>query len=255
MVVITGAVVEKILFDKQSSQEITTNVVRYRHEGETKTVTATKEVILAADAFQSPEILEFSAIGNSELLRKHGVEVIKNLPGVGENLQDHRVCGIGYRALDSFDTLDALARQEPGAVGQVMQDYAANRSGPLTSTGIEAYAYLTVIDHGSGPGSERLQDLIRENRPPESERGAQAIYSLASKALLDQASHSGAYLVFRSQSVLPVDLSWAPNSPPGPVPGKFVTIAVLLANPISRGSVHIRSADPADAPTVDPNYL
>lgn len=255
LVVITGALVEKILFDKQSSQETKANVVQYHHNGETKTVVATKEVILAAGAFQSPKLLELSGIGNSNLLKKHGIEVVKDLPGVGENLQDHMICGIHYKALDSVNTLDALVRQEPEAVGQAMQDYVTNRSGPLASTGIEAYAYLPVIDHGSAPGTEKLQDLLRENRPAETDRAAQATYSLASKALLDQSSPSAAYLVFRSQSVLPVDLSWSPNSPTGPVPGKFITIGVLLASPVSRGSVHIRSADPTDAPIIDPAYL
>lgn len=255
LVVITGALVEKILVDKQSSQEVKANIVQYHHNGETKTVIATKEVILAAGAFQSPKLLELSGIGNSNLLKKHGIEVIKDLPGVGENLQDHLICGVHYRALDSFDTLDALVRQEPEAVGQAMQDYATNRSGPLASTGFDAYAYLPVIDHGSAPGRERLEDLIRENRPPETDRAAQAMYSLASKALLDQEFPSGAYLALRAQSLLPVDLSWSPNSPTGPVPGKFLGIAVLLSNPVSRGSVHIHSADPADAPTIDPAYL
>lgn len=76
LVVITGAVVEKILFDIQSSQEIRANIVQYRHNGEIKTVAATKEVILAAGAFQSPKLLELSGIGNSKLLTKHGIEVI-----------------------------------------------------------------------------------------------------------------------------------------------------------------------------------
>ena len=255
LVVITGANVEKILFHTQSSGEIKANVVQYRHNGEVQTVTAIKEVILAAGAFQSPKILELSGIGNSELLTKHGIEVVKDLPGVGENLQDHLVCGVSYKAVDSLETLDALARQEPEAIGQAMQEYATNRTGLLTSTGIDAYAYLPVLDHGSGLGQERLLNLIRENRPPETDRAAQAVYSLASKALLDQASPSGAYLPFRAQDGLPVDLSWCPKSPTGTSPGKFVTITVLLSNPISRGSVHIRSGDPADAPIIDPAYL
>lgn len=255
LVLITGALVEKILFDKKSSQDIKANIVQYHHGGEIKTVTATKEIILAAGAFQSPKILELSGIGNSEILKDHGIELIKNLSGVGENLQDHLVCGISYKAVDSIDTLDALARQEPEAVGQAMQEYATDRSGPLASTGIDAYAYLPVIDHDSGLGHERVQSLVRENRPPETDHAAQTVYSIASKTLLDQSSPSAGYLVFRCQAALPVDLSWSPNSPTGPVPGNFIAIAALLSNPVSRGSVHIRSADPADAPLIDPAYL
>lgn len=255
LVVVTGAHVEKTIFDGQSSGEIKANIVQYRHNEEVQTVAATKEIILAAGAFQSPKILELSGIGNSSILEKHGVEVIKNLPGVGENLQDHLVCGISYEATDSLETLDALARQEPEAISQAMQEYAGTRSGPLTSTGIDAYAYLPVIDHGSGLGRERLQNLIRDNRPPETDRAGQVTYSLASKALLDQASPSGACLALRCQAVLPVDLSWHPKSPTGAVPGKFISIAALLSNPLSRGTVHIGSSDPAEPPIIDPAYL
>ncbi|KAL1866341.1 hypothetical protein Daus18300_006805 [Diaporthe australafricana] len=255
LVVLTGANVEKILFDEESGQCIKAKSVRYRHDGEIQTITATKEIILAAGAFQSPKILELSGIGDSEIIAKHGIEVIKHLPGVGENLQDHLVCAIAYRAVDSLDTLDALARQEPEAIGQAIHAYETNRSGPLTSTGLDAYAYLPIMYDDPRRGQERLRNLIRENRPPETDRAAQAMYSLASKTLLDSAAPSAAYLAFRSQSVLPVDLSWSPNSPTGPSPGKFITIAVFLSNPMSRGSVHIRSADPADAPLIDPAYL
>lgn len=90
LVVLTGALVEKVVFDQESGIKATG--VRYTQNGETQTVTATKEVILAAGTFQSPKILELSGIGNAQILSKHNIEVISDLPGVGENLQDHLVC-------------------------------------------------------------------------------------------------------------------------------------------------------------------
>ncbi|MBX3484910.1 choline dehydrogenase [Phenylobacterium sp.] len=58
-------------------------------KGQTQTFHADAEVILSAGAVQSPHILQLSGIGPGEELRKHGIEVVHDLPGVGENLQDH----------------------------------------------------------------------------------------------------------------------------------------------------------------------
>lgn len=63
--------------------------VEYRQRGKTHRVRARREVILSASAFNSPKLLMLSGIGPAEHLRKHGVEVVHDLPGVGQNLQDH----------------------------------------------------------------------------------------------------------------------------------------------------------------------
>lgn len=255
LVVLTGAHVEKILFSQEGGVKATG--VHYSHNGTTHTVSATKEVVLAAGTFQSPKILELSGIGDVQLLTKHGIEPIRDLPGVGENLQDHLACGIAYEAVESLETLDALVRQEPEAIGQAMQEYATSKSGPLASIGIETYAYLPVLDHVSqdSPGYERLRKLLDENLPPESDRRASALCSLARQTLLDPKAPSAVYLTMRGQNPHPVDLTWSPDSPAGPVPGKFLTIATVLSQPLSPGTTHIRSADPADAPLIDPAYL
>jgi len=63
--------------------------VRYRRDGRMHEVRATREVIVCAGAIATPKLLELSGIGNPEILRKFGIPVVKSLPGVGENLQDH----------------------------------------------------------------------------------------------------------------------------------------------------------------------
>ncbi|MDI9246449.1 choline dehydrogenase [Marinobacter sp. CHS3-4] len=63
--------------------------VEYRQNGKTLRVRARKEVILSASAFNSPKLLMLSGIGPADELKKHGIEVIHDLPGVGKNLQDH----------------------------------------------------------------------------------------------------------------------------------------------------------------------
>lgn len=63
--------------------------VEYEHKGQVKTATAKTEVILSAGSVGSPQLLQLSGIGPKAILEKAGVEVVNDLPGVGENLQDH----------------------------------------------------------------------------------------------------------------------------------------------------------------------
>jgi choline dehydrogenase len=63
--------------------------VEFEQGGVAKQVRAGKEVILAASSINSPKLLQLSGIGDGEFLRRHGIEVVHHLPGVGENLQDH----------------------------------------------------------------------------------------------------------------------------------------------------------------------
>lgn len=266
--VLTGARVLKIDFDRAAPPPApvrATGVQYVLENGEHKTVAAAKEVVLAAGAFQSPKVLELSGIGDRQLLARHGIDVVLDLPGVGENLQDHVVCSIGYRARDDVETLDALARQEPDAVGQAMHEYAASRSGPLTSVGVYTYAYLPVPAQGEGPtGQQRLRDLLARHRPDDDDEESRplacALHDLAERMLLDPEAPSGAYLSVVSQTPRPVEPGAGESGPPEKKapevePGKFVTIGAMLSHPLSRGSVHIRSADPLADPAIDPRYL
>ncbi|MEQ8259153.1 MAG: choline dehydrogenase [Alcanivorax sp.] len=63
--------------------------VEYRQGGKTIKVRARKEVILSASSFNSPKLLMLSGIGPADHLKEHGIEVVHDLPGVGQNLQDH----------------------------------------------------------------------------------------------------------------------------------------------------------------------
>ena len=63
--------------------------VEYRQGGKTLKVRARKEVILSASSFNSPKLLMLSGIGPADHLKEHGIEVVHDLPGVGQNLQDH----------------------------------------------------------------------------------------------------------------------------------------------------------------------
>ena len=80
----TGALVDRILFEGKLAIG-----VELTHRGTSKTVKATKEIILSAGSIASPTILQRSGVGDEEKLREVGVTPLHHLPGVGENLQDH----------------------------------------------------------------------------------------------------------------------------------------------------------------------
>ncbi len=88
LTVITSAHTMRILTEDNSGVKRAVGV-EYRQGNEIKQIKASREVLLCAGAFQSPQILMLSGIGPAAELQKHGINVVHDLPGVGENLHDH----------------------------------------------------------------------------------------------------------------------------------------------------------------------
>lgn len=103
--------------------------VRFRHDGIEREAHARNEVILSAGSIASPQILERSGIGSGSQLQQHGVDVLHELPGVGENLQDHYVSRFCCRA-KGIETFNERARG--WRLGWEILRYAATRKGLLT---------------------------------------------------------------------------------------------------------------------------
>ena len=103
--------------------------VTYRKDGQEFTVAAGVEVILAAGAIQSPQLLELSGIGQAELLKAHGIPVRHALRGVGENYIDHFCTRLNWRVKDVV-TLNEMSRG--WRLGLAVSQYYARRTGILT---------------------------------------------------------------------------------------------------------------------------
>ena len=105
--------------------------VEVRLEGQAARVfSAQREVILSAGAIGSPQLLQLSGIGPGRLLRQHNIQVVKDLPGVGENLQDHLQIRMMYK-VHNVTTLNQRANSLWGKLGMGLQ-YLLFRSGPMT---------------------------------------------------------------------------------------------------------------------------
>jgi len=82
--------------------------VEFRVAGATRQVQVRREVVLSAGPLASPQLLELSGIGNSEILRRHGIAVVHHLPGVGENLRDHPYLRLSFECTQPITVNDVL---------------------------------------------------------------------------------------------------------------------------------------------------
>ena len=114
--------------------------------GTTETVSCTREVIVCAGAIQSPQLLMVSGIGDKTVLRAAGIDVVHDLPGVGQNLQDH--VWSGASCLSRIPTGNSLLK--PLNMGKALLQYLLFKSGPLGNSPLEANAFLK-----SDPALER----------------------------------------------------------------------------------------------------
>jgi choline dehydrogenase len=135
----TGAHVMRVLLERRDDGLRATGVEAVlgdarRHRGtvsgQAQKVRARREVLLAAGAIGSPQILQLSGVGPAGLLREQGIEVLHDLPGVGENLQDHLQIRMVYRMRNTV-TLNRRARSLYGRAAMGLQ-YLLFRTGPLT---------------------------------------------------------------------------------------------------------------------------
>lgn len=130
---------KRILFDSQKKAigvQVKTAVLTY-------SLQAKREVILSAGAFQSPQLLMVSGIGPAETLSEYGIDVISDLPGVGQNMWDHILFGPSYRV--KVETLTKLANNVVYLTSKFLE-YTLHHKGPLTNPGADLLAWEKVPD-------------------------------------------------------------------------------------------------------------
>jgi choline dehydrogenase len=125
LTVLTGAHVSRLLFEGRSCTG-----VEFRAGGDSRSARASREVILAAGSIGSPQILQLSGIGPGGLLQSLGIPVVHDLPGVGENLQDHLQIRMQYK-VSGVTTLNQRANSLWGKAAMGLE-YLLFRTGPLT---------------------------------------------------------------------------------------------------------------------------
>jgi choline dehydrogenase len=130
LLVLPQASVRRLRFEARDFKRRCTGVEFVHPEHGARFVEARRETLLAAGAIGSPQLLQLSGVGPADLLGAHGIPLVHELPGVGENLHDHLQIRMQYR-VSNVRTMNALANSALSRALMGMQ-YFLLRSGPLT---------------------------------------------------------------------------------------------------------------------------
>lgn len=140
LTVITHALTEKLMLaDKKVVG------VRYRKHGKDIEIHCNREVILSSGAFGSPQILMLSGIGPAEHLAEKNIALVHDLPGVGQNLQDHIDYVQTYRVSSKEDTF-GVSLSGSARFLKSMFEWKNHRTGKVTSTIAESGAFFSTRD-------------------------------------------------------------------------------------------------------------
>lgn len=134
---ITKAHVSKIIFESNKAVG-----VEYLDKNKKKHIIhAEKEIIISAGAFQSPQLLMLSGIGDVAELNEHGIECIKDLKGVGKNLQDHLFLNVSAKAKqqEGLNHYSPILKQIGAAI-----DYFFKSKGPFMIGPLESVAFIDI---------------------------------------------------------------------------------------------------------------
>lgn len=139
----TSAFVTRVIFDGHTATGI-----EYEQDGERRVVDANAEVILAAGALQSPQLLQLSGIGPAKWLNELEIPVLKDAPDVGRNLQDHLQIPVTFRLKKKISLNDDI--NNPLRKINLGLRYLLFKKGPLSMPAATAGVFTSVL-----PGEER----------------------------------------------------------------------------------------------------
>ncbi len=222
-----------------SGEDLQATGVVFTSQGQKYTLPVKREVIITAGAYLSPAILERSGIGSQSALAAAGVKPLVDLPGVGENLQDHTYSSMAWELKPGNGmTLDTL-RNDPEAAKEqrALYDAKSQTPGSLLTQTVPTVAYIS-LDELVGGDSARVDSLIKQ-----AEEYVAACTAPHKPTLEKQLEWLRKYPEQIAQmELIGVDGYFATSG--APEPGKnYFTLLAAQQHLLSRGSVHISQGD------------
>uniref|UniRef100_T1IHI0 Glucose-methanol-choline oxidoreductase N-terminal domain-containing protein n=1 Tax=Strigamia maritima TaxID=126957 RepID=T1IHI0_STRMM len=196
--------------------------VEFEKGGVKNIVLAKKEVILSAGAYSSPQILMLSGIGAKRHLKKHKIPIIHNLPGVGQNMQDHVSC-----AAVLFNVDQKFAAANP--LDEALVQYVLDGTGPLSEpVGLQGTAFVNSVYADKTIDFPDMQ-LVYLLVPSFGLAATKELYNICDDVW------DGYFKKILGETVM--------------------SIYPMLQRPKSRGEVKLNSADPHDLPYINPRLF
>lgn len=234
--------------------KLDTRVAKVNFKGTTATgvtledgtvIHARKEVILSAGSFLTPGVLELFGIGDSALLSKIGIQVIKHLPSVGENLQDHIRTQISFQLKPEYTSFDVLKNATRAAAELALYNAGQRSLYDYTGSGYAYFSWSLI----SNKTASRLRSLVESDK------------SLTSTTDKLKKSYSSPVLSDRipQLEVIFSDGYTGYKGYPAVNSSQFgintFSLIGAVQHPLSKGYVHITSRNITDKPLINPNYL
>ncbi|KAE8214346.1 hypothetical protein CF327_g2248 [Tilletia walkeri] len=221
--------------------------VSFQTNGETRSLPVNREVIVSAGVVNSPQILELSGIGNPTILKAAGIKPIVDLPGVGENLQDHTYTCAAFELQDGHITLDSL-RNDPAFAAEQKTLYKQNSdSSPSIYT--ETVPSIAYISLSTLVGAEKAASMTNDAAAYVS--GLKTPYNVTLKKQLE-------FLQKYPETISQMELIGIDGyfaSTGAPEAGKnYVTFLAAQQHLFARGNIHINTSSPLSAPIIVPRY-
>ncbi|CAE6996591.1 hypothetical protein PTNB73_04370 [Pyrenophora teres f. teres] len=238
---VTGKTVNEILFGTGLLTAYIANGVQYtsRTDGSINKVYAKREVIMAAGAVFTPQILQLSGLGPKNVLNAAGITVKRDMPAVGANMQDHPNANL-YFNLKDMSVPNPFSGQDPSYNATAWSEYEDNDSGPLTQA------------HGSSLAFLSLQSITTKWSSIVSTVKAQNVRSYLPSVYDDSALLRG----FGKQRDIIANLHASPDAAAGEFPMVPFGLAIsCLQRPLSRGTITINPQNKYGNPKVQFNAL
>ncbi|KAI5900436.1 putative GMC oxidoreductase [Schizophyllum commune H4-8] len=198
---------------------------------ESKTVNVNREVILAGGAVGSPQLLMLSGVGPKDTLQNVGIDVQIELPGVGQNLQDHISSSVTYSS--NADTMGNLYKS--GGTSDIDLSFINSATAYINLTALMGADAADALKSSASSGLDNYLNSV-----PSSSDQVKAGYKAIASVVTDQ---------FYGSDVGQVEVLLS-------ITGEnSVTIQVAQQHPLSVGRLYITSQSAFDAPTIDPGYL
>ncbi|KAG7443851.1 GMC oxidoreductase [Guyanagaster necrorhizus] len=232
--ILPNATVVRINWDTSGSDIKATSVVWQEDESDSEhTITVDKEVILSGGTVGSPHIMLLSGVGPSSVLSAAGIDVVLDLPGVGQNLQDHVGNGINW------------ATEQDTMLNIEDSDSAYSQTAEWLSFISDAIAYVNLTTLMGDNMTTWISTVRNEYTASEAYIPSTDSTILAGyKSTFDVITET-----YYPSSVPQVEILLSLNA------ASTVTIQAALQHPLSRGQITLNSTSAFDQPLIDPGYF
>ncbi|KAF8915730.1 alcohol oxidase [Mucidula mucida] len=239
--IVTEARVSRIVFKPSPKGEAVADEVEFIQDGKVVRAKVTKEVILSAGAYQTPQILELSGIGDPAILAKYGIPIVVNLPTVGKNLQEHIYVATTFELKPSYTSWDVL--RDPVVAAAELQRYETTKTGKLSTVPF-AFAFIAPDELWD---KQEVSDLKKKLGTSSSETPFTHKMGDIQKDWLSNVPFV---------EILWIGYFMPSNVKAEPDAGKnYYSLAACLEHPVSQGTVHIQSANVTENPLIDPQFF